>query len=171
MRTFPLTSLLVQPYQKETFMRAGIVLKRRFFDGKYLMSSENPCLSLSCRNWFRRHWHTSQWTGFHQLRKCPHLLPVQGLACFLIYRSHRWKPQAGLFSSTRLTGSVGTAQTCVGLASVSFCLSKCTSWHWSGGGGSDTCILLRWLICPCNLEFLSCCFLDISNFSLVKKVC
>lgn len=87
---------LVQLYQKGTFMTAGIILKRRVFDGKYLMSSENLYLSLSCRNWFRRHRHTAQWTGFHQLRKCPRPLPVRGLARLLSHWSHRWKLQDGL---------------------------------------------------------------------------
>lgn len=134
-----------------------LYLKRDFFNGKYFMSPENSCLSPFCRSWFRRHWYTSQWTGFHQLCKFPCHLPMLGLACFLICRSHRWKQQEGLFS-TSLTGSKRAAQSCVGLAVIP--LSKHASWHRSGVGGSDTGILSHCLTWPRNLGFLSCCFIE-----------
>lgn len=140
---FHQTSSCVQSYQKRSFMRAQIVLKRRFFS-MGLMSPENPCLSLFYRSWFRRHRYTSQWTGFHQLCKFPYQLPILWLACFLICRSHRWKQQEGLFS-TRLAGSQRTAQSCVGLAVTPLCLSKHASGHRSGVGGSNIGILLHWL--------------------------
>lgn len=74
------------------------------------------------------------------------LSPCRGLPASLsteaIGESCRWE---SLFS-TRVAGSIVTAQTCVSLAGISFYLSKCSSWRRSGDGSSDICILLRWLI-------------------------
>lgn len=167
MWSFPLNFITLVISERDVH-ESWFVLKRYFFNGKYLMLSEKSCLSLSCRKWFRRHWHTSQWTGFHQLCKCLCPFLLQELACFLIYRSHRWKLQMDSFFYKTVWLRRNTPVLCGLRWHFLTHLSLASAWaspllDTSGSGGvSDTCSLFCWLDCPCNLQFLPCCFLEIS---------